>query len=129
MQLDFMLLYKYFYIKILLKEKCYGKIFYILKGEKMISDFLIIIIIILLTKQYKKIRLPLIIIVGLSLIFVYKNNGDSFFIGFLRSFLFFIFGFVATLLDNRKDKKELSITQWFLIFFGLGISLFIIYII
>lgn len=95
----------------------------------MISDFLIIIIIILLTKQYKKIRLPLIIIVGLSLIFVYKNNGDSFFIGFLRSFLFFIFGFVATLLDNRKDKKELSITQWFLIFFGLGISLFIIYII
>ena len=95
----------------------------------MITDLLIIIIIILLTKQNKKIRIPFIIIVGLCLIFVYKNNGDSFFIGFFRSFFFFIFGFVATLLDNRKDKKELSVTQWFLIFLGLGISLFIIYII
>lgn len=94
----------------------------------MINFFIRIIIIALICKQNSKIRLPLLIVIGLLLVFIYKNNGSDFFSSYLNIFIFLILGFVAILLKNRRDmdKEELSITQWFFIFFGLGILLFII---
>ena len=95
----------------------------------MINFFIIIIIIALICKQNSKIRLPLLIVIGLLLVFIYKNNGSDFFSSYLNIFIFLILGFVAILLKNRRDKEELSVTQWFFIFFGLGILLFILFII
>ena len=69
---------------------------------------------------------------GILCAFIHKNKGYSPIAGFCWGFFFFIIGLVIVLLESNKqdqaiaDKERLSVTQWLLIFLGVGILLIII---
>lgn len=76
----------------------------------------------------------IIILLGMGILcaFIHKNKGYSPIAGFCWGFFFFIIGLVIVLLESNKqdqaiaDKERLSVTQWLLIFLGVGILLIII---
>ena len=77
----------------------------------------------------------LIIAMGILCAFIHKNKGYSPISGFCWGFFFFIIGLIIVLLERDKgeqieaDKGKLSMTQWLLIFLGIGILLIIIFFI
>ena len=70
---------------------------------------------------------------GILCAFIHKNKGYSPIAGFCWGFFFFIIGLLIVLLERNKedqliaDKGRLSMTQWLLIFLGVGILLIIIF--
>ena len=72
---------------------------------------------------------PIIILVATGIVcaFIHKNKGYSPITGFCWGFFFFIIGLIIVLLERTKeeqalaDKGSLSMTQWLLIFLGVGI--------
>ena len=80
---------------------------------------------------------PLLILIALGLVcsYIHKNKGYSPVSGFLWGFFFSIIGLLVVLFERNKedqmiaDKDGLSMTQWLLIFFGIGIALIIIFFI
>ena len=72
---------------------------------------------------------------GILCAFIHKNKGYSPIAGFGWGFFFFIIGLLIVLLERNKedqlmaDKGRLSMTQWLLIFLGVGILLIIIFFI
>lgn len=79
---------------------------------------------------------PVLIIVSIALgilcAFLHKNKGYSPIAGFCWGFFFSIIGLAIVLVERNKeeqmeaDKNGLSMTQWLLIFLGIGIFLIII---
>ena len=78
------------------------------------------------------VSLILLVAMGILCAFIHKNKGYSPIAGFCWGFFFFIIGLVIVLLESNKqdqaiaDKERLSVTQWLLIFLGVGILLIII---
>lgn len=80
-----------------------------------------------------------IILIGIGIVcaYIHKNKGYSPVAGFLWGFFFSIIGLIVVLLEKDKsehdlqmaNKGELSMTQWLLIFIGIGIVLIILYFI
>ena len=80
-------------------------------------------------------RVSLIILIALGLVcsYIHKNKGYSPVSGFLWGFFFSIIGLLIVLFERNKedqmaaDKGGLSMTQWLLIFLGIGIALIVIF--
>ena len=78
---------------------------------------------------------PLLILIALGLVcsYIHKNKGYSPVSGFLWGFFFSIIGLLVVLFERNKeeqmiaDKDGLSMTQWLLIFLGIGIALIVIF--
>lgn len=78
-----------------------------------------------------------IILLGISVAcaYIHKNKGYSPVSGFLWGFFFSIIGLVIVLLEKDKVEHDmqmasqngLSMTQWLLIFLGIGIILIILF--
>lgn len=72
---------------------------------------------------------------GIICAIIHKKKGYSLVTGFLWGFLFSIIGLIVVLLEKDKEEHErqmansngLSMTQWLLIFLGIGILLIIIF--
>lgn len=72
---------------------------------------------------------------GIICIIIHKKKGYSPVAGFLWGFLFSIIGLIVVLLEKDKEEHDrqmansngLSMTQWLLIFLGIGILLIIIF--
>lgn len=81
------------------------------------------------------VSLIILIAMGILCAFIHKNKGYSPIAGFCWGFFFFIIGLIIVLLERNKedqvvaDKGRLSMTQWLLIFLGVGILLIIIFFI
>lgn len=81
------------------------------------------------------VSLLILIALGLVCSYIHKNKGYSPVSGFLWGFFFSIIGLLVVLFERNKedqmiaDKDGLSMTQWLLIFFGIGIALIIIFFI
>ncbi len=77
----------------------------------------------------------ILISMGILCAFIHKNKGYSPVAGFCWGFFFFIIGLIIVLLERNKeeqvqaDKGNLSMTQWLLIFLGVGILLIVIFFI
>lgn len=79
--------------------------------------------------------LSLIILIAMGLIcsYIHKNKGYSPVSGFLWGFFFSIIGLLIVLFERNKeaqvaaDNGKLSMTQWLLIFLGIGIALIVIF--
>ena len=73
------------------------------------------------------ISLIVLIAMGILCAFIHKNKGYSPIAGFCLGFFFFIIGLIIVLVERNKeeqmiaDKGKLSMTQWLLIFLGIGI--------
>ena len=73
------------------------------------------------------------IIMGILCAFIHRKKGYSPIAGFCWGFFFSIIGLIIVLLERNKeeqamaDKGNLSMTQWLLIFLGVGILLIIIF--
>lgn len=82
--------------------------------------------------------ISIIILLGVSIVcaYIHKNKGYSPIAGFLWGFLFSILGLIIVLLEKDKseldmqmeNKKALSMTQWLLIFLGVGIALIVLFL-
>lgn len=76
----------------------------------------------------------LLIAMGILCAFIHKNKGYSPIAGFCWGFFFFVIGLIIVLLERNKadqveaDKGRLSMTQWLLIFLGIGILFIIIFV-
>ena len=77
----------------------------------------------------------ILVAMGILCAFIHKNKGYSPIAGFCWGFFFFIIGLIIVLLERNKgeqieaDKGKISMTQWLLIFLGVGIVLIIIFFI
>lgn len=77
--------------------------------------------------------LTILLSMGILCAFIHKNKGYSPIAGFCWGFFFFIIGLIIVLLERNKeeqmiaDKGKLTMTQWLLIFLGIGILLIIIF--
>ena len=77
------------------------------------------------------VSLILLVAMGILCAFIHKNKEYSPIAGFCWGFFFFIIGLIIVLLERNKeeqviaDKGRLSMTQWLLIFLGVGILLII----
>ena len=76
----------------------------------------------------------ILVAMGILCAFIHKNKGYSPVAGFCWGFFFFIIGLIIVLLERTKadqveaDKGRLSMTQWLLIFLGIGILFIIIFV-
>ena len=78
--------------------------------------------------------ISLILLVGMGILcaIIHKNKGYSPIAGFCWGFFFFILGLAIVLLERNKaeqmeeDKGKLSMTQWLLIFLGIGLFILVI---
>lgn len=81
------------------------------------------------------VSLIILIAMGTICAYIHKNKGYSPVSGFLWGFFFSIIGLLIVLFERNKedqmaaDKGGLSMTQWLLIFFGIGIALIVIFFI
>ena len=81
------------------------------------------------------VSLILLVAMGILCAFIHKNKGYSPIAGFCWFLFFFIIRLIIVLLERNKedqviaDKGHLSMTQWLLIFLGIGILLIIIFFI
>ena len=77
----------------------------------------------------------ILVAMGILCAFIHKNKGYSPIAGFCWGFFFFIIGLIIVLLERNKedqviaDKGHLTMTQWLLIFLGVGTLLIIIYLV
>ena len=77
----------------------------------------------------------ILVAMGILCAFIHKNKGYSPLAGFCWGFFFTIIGLIIVLSERNKEdqiekkKKKLSMTQWLLIFLGVGILLIIIFFI
>ena len=77
----------------------------------------------------------ILVAMGILCAFIHKNKGYSPVAGFCWGFFFTIIGLIIVLSERNKedqieaDKGKLSMTQWLLIFLGVGILLIIIFFI
>lgn len=77
----------------------------------------------------------ILVAMGILCAFIHKNKGYSPLAGFCWGFFFTIIGLIIVLSERNKedqieaDKGKLSMTQWLLIFLGVGILLIIIFFI
>lgn len=71
------------------------------------------------------------VIIGIVCSIIHKNKGYSPIAGFCWGFFFSFIGLAVVLLEKTKEehrqKKELSVAQWFLIFLGVGTFLIVLY--
>lgn len=85
--------------------------------------------------MYNIVLFILLIVMGIICAYIHKNKGYSPVAGFCWGFFFFIIGLIVVLLERDKDeqiaadKGHLSMMQWLLIFFGIGILLIILFFI
>ena len=76
-----------------------------------------------------------LVAMGILCAFIHQNKGYSPIAGFCWGFFFSIIGLLVVLLERTKedqliaDKGSLSMVQWLLIFFGIGILLIVIFFI
>lgn len=83
------------------------------------------------------ITITIMIVLGIICSIIHKNKGYSPVAGFLWGFFFSIIGLIVVLLEKDKEEHDmqmansngLSMTQWLLIFLGIGIVLIIIFFI
>lgn len=81
------------------------------------------------------VSLIILIAMGILCAYIHKNKGYSPVAGFCWGFFLFILGLIVVLLERNKeeqmleDKGKLTMTQWLLIFLGVGILLIIIFFI
>ena len=83
------------------------------------------------------ITITIMIVLGIICAIIHKNKGYSPVAGFLWGFFFSIIGLIVVLLEKDKEEHDmqmaksngLSMTQWLLIFLGIGIVLIIIFFI
>lgn len=73
--------------------------------------------------------ISIIILLGISIAcaYIHKSKGYSPITGFLWGFFFSIIGLIVVLLEKDKsehDAQGISMSQWILIFLGLGFVLF-----
>ena len=77
----------------------------------------------------------ILVAMGILCAFIHKNKGYYPLAGFCWGFFFTIIGLIIVLSERNKedqieaDKGKLSMTQWLLIFLGVGILLIIIFFI
>lgn len=76
------------------------------------------------------------IALGIICAVIHKNKGYSPIAGFCWGFFLSLIGLIVVLLEKDKaehdmemqNKKGLSMTQWLLIFLGIGILLIILFV-
>jgi len=79
------------------------------------------------------ISLIILIAIGLICSYIHKNKGYSPISGFLWGFFFSIIGLLIILFERNKEEQikadadGLSMTQWLLIFLGIGIALIVLF--
>ena len=77
----------------------------------------------------------ILVAMGILCAFIHKNKGYSPIAGFCWGFFFSVIGLIIVLTERNKgeqmvaDKGSLSMSQWLLIFLGVGILLIIIFFI
>lgn len=79
------------------------------------------------------VSLIILVAMGILCAYIHKSKGYSPIAGFCWWFFFFIIGLAIVLLERNKeeqmaaDKGKLSMTQWLLIFLGVGILLIVLF--